>query len=612
MLYLAGQILAFMLVALMLGAALAWLFLIGPIRRQRLTLVGAGAGPAMPAPNRPRVPLALAVATNVSVLGAAGRVRPPRVTPAADLERAPAEGPGGHPADQDLDGAALADLVPADLVPADLVPADLTPLDMPPVMPVALPDGEDEPTRLADLTGDEERKAAPLDVAAADAKVTATEVATTEALTTETLVAEILVAETVATETLATETAVAERADAETTAAVPSDAATGGRYEAPRAPAALDDDRIAALSERLLRHEERSAAENADLASRLAVAELWATTSETRVSAAERQAASAAGQLSAAQARIARLEAELRGVTDSDDGQDVGLREALAGAEARAARFSARLALARTEAEDAARQAAALTDRLERRQAEWAAERAGLLARITEAEAVAARWAATSGARLTPDTHLPGGEEPAADKVNGPATAASVVGMEGVDDDAPAAGVSTPAVAQDLAALEILGVSAGVGVGDVSRPAADIHRNAPTAAESVVSAAEAPAPAADAVATGAVATEPVATEPVAAAGEQPRRRSGRDVPSWGGPAEPVASTDNLKEIVGIGPVIETRLRALGVTSFRQLAAMGDTDVERLAAGLEGFGSRIVSDDWVGQARELQVRYHNGL
>jgi predicted flap endonuclease-1-like 5' DNA nuclease len=96
------------------------------------------------------------------------------------------------------------------------------------------------------------------------------------------------------------------------------------------------------------------------------------------------------------------------------------------------------------------------------------------------------------------------------------------------------------------------------------------------------------------------------------AGARPKPRAAEAFPSWGGLAEPVASADNLKEIVGIGQVIEARLRGLGVTSFRQLATMGDTDVERLVALLEGFGTRIISDDWVGQARELEVRYHGGL
>jgi hypothetical protein len=81
---------------------------------------------------------------------------------------------------------------------------------------------------------------------------------------------------------------------------------------------------------------------------------------------------------------------------------------------------------------------------------------------------------------------------------------------------------------------------------------------------------------------------------------------------WGGPAEPTPSSDNLKEIVGIGPVVEARLRTLGITTFRQLAVMGDADVDRLRRGLDGFGERIIDDDWAGQARDLQALRHGGL
>jgi predicted flap endonuclease-1-like 5' DNA nuclease len=78
------------------------------------------------------------------------------------------------------------------------------------------------------------------------------------------------------------------------------------------------------------------------------------------------------------------------------------------------------------------------------------------------------------------------------------------------------------------------------------------------------------------------------------------------------PAVAGLSGDNLKEIVGIGHAVESRLHTLGIISFRQLAVMGDADVDRLARQLEGFGDRIVSDDWVGQARDLQARYYGGL
>ncbi|WP_250284358.1 hypothetical protein [Frankia sp. CiP1_Cm_nod2] len=93
--------------------------------------------------------------------------------------------------------------------------------------------------------------------------------------------------------------------------------------------------------------------------------------------------------------------------------------------------------------------------------------------------------------------------------------------------------------------------------------------------------------------------------------------SGSSGPGSGsGPLPPPAAVqgarrDNLKEIVGIGPVVEARLHALGIVSFRQLADLNEDGVSWLGSVLEGFGDRIVSDDWVGQAGSLHERHHRG-
>ena len=44
MLYLAGQILVFVLLAMLVGAALAWIFLIAPLRRRAAAAAAAAAG----------------------------------------------------------------------------------------------------------------------------------------------------------------------------------------------------------------------------------------------------------------------------------------------------------------------------------------------------------------------------------------------------------------------------------------------------------------------------------------------------------------------------------------------------------------------------------------
>lgn len=62
--------------------------------------------------------------------------------------------------------------------------------------------------------------------------------------------------------------------------------------------------------------------------------------------------------------------------------------------------------------------------------------------------------------------------------------------------------------------------------------------------------------------------------------------------------------DDLKEIRGVGPKLEDLLRDHGVTRFAQIAEWGDTEIDHFAELIGRMGSRIRSDDWVGQARIL--------
>ena len=59
--------------------------------------------------------------------------------------------------------------------------------------------------------------------------------------------------------------------------------------------------------------------------------------------------------------------------------------------------------------------------------------------------------------------------------------------------------------------------------------------------------------------------------------------------------------DALTEINGIGPVIEGKLKALGVTTFKQIAELSAEDVERIDAELN-FKGRIEREEWISQAK----------
>jgi predicted flap endonuclease-1-like 5' DNA nuclease len=76
-----------------------------------------------------------------------------------------------------------------------------------------------------------------------------------------------------------------------------------------------------------------------------------------------------------------------------------------------------------------------------------------------------------------------------------------------------------------------------------------------------------------------------------------------------GPGAP----DDLKLIVGIGPVLERMLHVLGVTTYRQIAHWSERDIDEFDARLPEFPGRIRRDGWVTQARELhQSKYGETL
>jgi predicted flap endonuclease-1-like 5' DNA nuclease len=65
-----------------------------------------------------------------------------------------------------------------------------------------------------------------------------------------------------------------------------------------------------------------------------------------------------------------------------------------------------------------------------------------------------------------------------------------------------------------------------------------------------------------------------------------------------------SQSDDLKNIRGIGPKFEKNLRALGITTYRQIADWTPADITSFAEKLKLKPERIVREDWVGRARKL--------
>ncbi|HUD28637.1 MAG TPA: hypothetical protein VMQ93_07180 [Novosphingobium sp.] len=106
------------------------------------------------------------------------------------------------------------------------------------------------------------------------------------------------------------------------------------------------------------------------------------------------------------------------------------------------------------------------------------------------------------------------------------------------------------------------------------------------------------------------APDPV--EPAAAdAPEPPQTIAAEPDPTPAPPAPPISESaegtvaaDDLRRIKGLGPKMATVLHALGITSYAQIAAWTDADLDQLDTRLGAFAGRPRRDNWVEQARLL--------
>jgi large subunit ribosomal protein L21 len=68
-------------------------------------------------------------------------------------------------------------------------------------------------------------------------------------------------------------------------------------------------------------------------------------------------------------------------------------------------------------------------------------------------------------------------------------------------------------------------------------------------------------------------------------------------------APAAAGADDLKALSGVGPALEKKLHEAGVTSFAQIAAWSQDDIDAVNEKLS-FKGRIEREGWVEQAKEL--------
>ena len=94
---------------------------------------------------------------------------------------------------------------------------------------------------------------------------------------------------------------------------------------------------------------------------------------------------------------------------------------------------------------------------------------------------------------------------------------------------------------------------------------------------------------------------------VADAAPAPKKAAKKAAPKAEAPkaaaAAPAAGGDDLKQLSGVGPALEKKLHAAGVTTFAQIAEWSEADVAAMDEKLS-FKGRIEREGWIEQAKKL--------
>ncbi len=96
------------------------------------------------------------------------------------------------------------------------------------------------------------------------------------------------------------------------------------------------------------------------------------------------------------------------------------------------------------------------------------------------------------------------------------------------------------------------------------------------------------------------APKAAASEKAAPKAEAKKDTGGAMVPLFTAPA---GDADDLKKISGVGPTLEDKLNALGITTYEQVAGLSKDEITKVDDALS-FKGRIERDDWLTQAKTL--------
>ncbi|WP_339335645.1 50S ribosomal protein L21 [uncultured Maricaulis sp.] len=69
-------------------------------------------------------------------------------------------------------------------------------------------------------------------------------------------------------------------------------------------------------------------------------------------------------------------------------------------------------------------------------------------------------------------------------------------------------------------------------------------------------------------------------------------------------APKAAAADALTELTGVGPALATKLNEAGITTFAQVAAWTEADLDALSETITGLKAKAEKNDWINAAKAL--------
>ncbi|MGB5670013.1 MAG: helix-hairpin-helix domain-containing protein [Sedimenticolaceae bacterium] len=97
---------------------------------------------------------------------------------------------------------------------------------------------------------------------------------------------------------------------------------------------------------------------------------------------------------------------------------------------------------------------------------------------------------------------------------------------------------------------------------------------------------------------------PVMSEEVAADAQPKKKKTRGAAGARKAAANSAQAEEDLKQISGIGPGLEKKLKEGGISTLRQLAELSDQDIAHLEENIIRFSGRVKREKWVEQARKL--------